>query len=202
MLDLPGELLDRLFHGFPLANIIALRRVCKKFRDVIDFQMRFKELSVFVGQYPFDETLFQSKESIDLNQAVRSRGESLDFLRQPYFKSKFQNIEKLLLFVNPNLRLAVNLDESGLDYYQNLVHLEIHHVFSMEGLLKLTNLQRLSIDTIAKCEFQVDCDSLLALNLDGEASANLIQPHRISYLESPTIVENFYSLENLNTFVC
>lgn len=203
MLDiLPDELLDRLFHGFPLANIIALRRVCKKFRDVIDFQMRFKELSIFVGQSPFDETLFRSGDSIDLNQAIKSKSESLDFLRQPYFKSKFKNIEKLLLFVNPILRLSINLDESGLNYYQSLVHLEIHHVYQMEGLLKLASLKRLSIDTIQRCESQVDCDSLLALNLDGEASANLTQPHRISFLESPTIVENFHCLENLHTFVC
>ena len=58
------------------------------------------------------------------------------------------------------------------------------------------------MDTVLKCEFEVDCDSLFALNLDGEASANLIQPHRISYMEIPTMVKNFHRFENLNTFVC
>lgn len=204
MLDiLPDELLDRIFHCFPLGEIVALRRVCKKFRDVIDFQMRFRELAIFVGQSPFDETLFYSGESIDLNrQAIRTRADSLAFLREDYFKSKFKKIEKLLLFVNQNLRLPVDLDESGLNDFEALVHLEIHHVYYIEGLLKLTALRTLSVDTILKCEFEVDCDSLLALNLDGEASARLTQPQRVRYLECPSIPKNFDQFENLNTFVC
>ena len=200
METLPDELLDRIFHCFPLASIIALRRVCKKFRAVIDFQMKFKELAVFVGQFPFDETLFGSGESINLDRAIRSGAESLDFLRQPYFKSKFKNVEKLLLFVNQNLRLSIRLDE--LNHYESLVHLEIHHVYCLEGILKLANLRILSVDAIVKCEFELDCGALFALNLDGEASANLVQPHCVAYLESPKIVKNFQRFENLSTFVC
>lgn len=203
MLDLlPDELLDRIFHRFPLGEIIALRRVCKKFRDVIDFQMRFRELAIFVGQSPFDETLFYSGEYIDLSrQAIRT--DSLAFLREEYFKSKFKNLEKLLLFVNQNLRLQVQLDECGLNEFDALVHLEIHHVLSIDGRLKLPALRTLSVDTILKCEFELDCPSLLALNLDGEAAiAHLTQPQSVRYLECPTIPRNFDQFENLNIFVC
>ena len=202
MNSIPNEILDNeIFPYFPLDEIIKLREVNKKFRDTIDKQMKFNEVSIFVGQYPFYETYYYTKECINLNLSLKCG--SLDFLNNSYFKIKFKNIRKLALFLNPSLRLRIQIDESGLNYYQNLIYLEIRHVSHLEGCLKLPNLQILSIDSILKCNFEIRCPSLCALNLNGEANVESFEnSNSLAHLESSTILNNFSQFQNLTTFIC
>lgn len=197
MLNLPIEVLDHLFHLFPLNQILDLRKVCQKFKSTVD-QMKFNEISIFIGQNPFYETAYFTNKEIDLRCSLMTR--SFDFLKEDYFKMKFRSLKRLFIFVSPLLRIPISLNDSNLDAYENLEQLELHFIYSVTGCLKLRNLNYLYIDTISKCVFDLSCPNLIGLSLDGDVEANLICEHAsIRCLEVPRVLENFLNLQQLSS---
>lgn len=193
LLDLPVLVIERILNQLNYNDLLSLRRTCKAWQAAIDSRV-FKNLFVFVEDRPFPVNLFYSNElthycsSLQLNR--------LKFLKSASFKNTFRHIQKLCFYRDAisgiHLKHMV-LDLKDLNWFENLVHLEVRQVGIIRGALISKKLQVCLLKTRIASEFVLDCENLQAFGVLLLAKPKLISnAERIDYLYIAAIVDRAY----------
>lgn len=162
MIELPELVIWSIADHLSYEDIRSLRVTCKRLKRVID-EKRFKSLHLFVEQFPMEWDLFETDELVDYPNTFRV--DRLDILSSTKFKTRFSSLAKLTIYFSRDECGKVNMND--LNYFVQLVHLEIVGPDLENGKLSLPNLKivRFGTDNFNLPDFELDCPQLTALCL-------------------------------------
>lgn len=182
---LPELVISLIANHLSYEDVRSLRVACKRLKEVID-QTKFGSLHLLVNKNPFHRNLFYTDERVYYANTFRVN--NVGILSSIKFKTQLSELLKLTIYsdqmVYSRLKGTVNLNE--LNFFEQLVHLEVLGFKLGNGKLNLKNLKicRLQyefiLDMLPHQQFELDCPQLNALCLDRFPKLSLTQETRRS----------------------
>lgn len=200
--DLSEQSLMTVLLNLSLAEIFNYRKVSVKFRDVID-RIRFKKLTLFFRQYPFNLAFFYTRETLNLKRALKISNLD-DFLNSKIIQSSFKNIKKLYIYSYPvDLEDTTLFDIAHLNKFKNLEQLETNRLNFIDGCkLKLPHLKYLCIVKLKKGIIEIRAPCLTHFKTINLNQFEFVS-HQLTYLQCVNLdfsVKNYNKLEFLASF--
>lgn len=161
MLDtIPIELLSMILNRLSTADQIRCRLVSKKFRFVIENEVKVRRLIVSLNQKVCEGKWYRTYRRFDLNDLINAK--HLDFLQTEPFRKMFSKLRMLYVYDFPEILPPCDLD--SLNELRELEHLELWFL-RIKNLSKLTlpNLKVFCVNEQTSARLIIDTNSLLHL---------------------------------------
>lgn len=198
--SIPVELLSMILAKLPTADQISGRLVCKKFRFVLENNVKVRRLIVSLNEKICAGKWYQTYRPFDLSDLIRAK--DLDFLQNEPFKKMFARLRMLYVYDFPERLPLYNL--ASLNTLQELEHLELWFLrVENQSKLTLPNLKVFCVNEHTSANLIIDTESLIhfktvfelrQLTFPRVTSIRSVQCHKLT--------REILAFENLERLCC
>ena len=209
LFELPELIIWLVTNYLSYEDIRNLRVTCKQLKEIVD-QRTFTSLHLFVEHYPFQRELLHTGELVDYGNTFHVHEPTI--LKSIKFKSQFTELRKLSIYHMryPPWNEYKVVDLNDLNYFEQLVHLELIGVAIQNSCLRLPSLRIAFLEnTNSDTTFELDCPRLKVLGLgfwitEFRTTSNTNDSITHLYIQSTTNIGTFLfllyaKLQNLST---